>query len=1171
MQQIYQQPQLISVAPYLASYCVGYHKEYPISLHQQVFEPDFTMKPNYKAIKTFDPQQLVRYLQNHFPLIRRNIFQFEDQMRKLNQIFGQIVINGYHIDDFLKQFYFVLDKRLQRLFDDLDQHLIKLKVKQAQELIPGDYRIGDTRKHIRQKLIDMSNDFVTKFASRTNPQAYDREVIKIIDQILRIYELQKYDHGWHFIINITKFNLEDVLERACNNEPTQFQKIDELIESMFIISMKQVKDATEHENTSPLFVFNKDAVLSRFHSIINDRSDPQISINDLYYISKTVCMRDRRIIYNEFYDQINKELKEIAPEYFQFATTEKSEYQKKREELHKKLIKTQSDWESLKEDEIYYLILEDRINEEVLRKVPLTSERQLQQLQNLSAFANKSSKLQSDAVTLLKEILDHKDESKVYIETKLQEALDKAKQYYTKMTPGRTPSSNQIKQYVDSLYSELTNLLNSDISKFQGQMSQTDKSVEQQLAKNKQNPYLQQVQKELQKQQVRDHIQKEHENEMKSRYELVDFVIRSQYQQDLSKENASTKPTQPLNKIVIMEGSSIANEHYYGRQIENNQKPEQEGKYEQWINKNKSENSSSLSKNVDVASISKQHVLKNVGQPSDSEQFRKEYLEKNNQQTTKPDPKLIIQQEPPIKPDPLIDTQIQKQTKNPDPPIDPQQKAPSTEVDPPQKEPSTKTYPQQQQLSTNIYPFKDIHIKQPEASNPIELNQKNIIELNQSFQSQIQSGSESILEKDSENLNEIRQSENEVWEIDFILITPEILPSINKYTKGTKYGKKILITMKEFNSIEYVIQLFEDFNLQDKAYFLDFDVALELLAIFDKLISQEEVEDDVERLDSYIKMTYQKSTGRKNFGEQKNFFPFQDNRFLFYLVEKDPDSNQLIFYFDEQPNEDEMGEEFDQFLQMFQQIFQCEEFEISQVILPPQSKIKLDSFGADGNYIKYMMTVFTIIYEQQNIQRDIIINDDTIERAFWALNQYMELYTALQENEEDVRNTFIEMIEQAQKNNNTVIIKAIEEYYSKEGLENSSLQIQEIYDDFLQNKVIKQAFFSIDIVIQEQQQKYSLYVHLQKVAKTNFLKIFTLESYGEFNELMFNMLLINDGLFTYEIYQDFPRHKIFQEYSEVTLGAFYHLVIKKNLTPEEAMANLVFSVVPYSLILKKQE
>ncbi|CAD8110125.1 unnamed protein product [Paramecium primaurelia] len=1541
-------PQQIVITPYLASNSVGYHKEYPKSLYKQVFEPDIIMKPNYKAIKIFDPQELVRHLQKNFPLIRKNILQFDDQMKKLNLTFGHMIVNGFHIDDFLKKFFFVLDKRLHKFFDHLDQSVFKLDGKQSQELIPGDYRIGDTRQHIRQKLIDMSNDLVTKFASRKTPQEYDREVIKKIDQILRVYELLKYDQGWHFIINITKFNLEDLLEKVCNNDLTKFSTIDELIESMFLISIKQIKDATEHENTSPLFVFNKDVVLSKFHSIINDRTDPQMSTDDLYYVSKTVCMRDRRIIYNEFYNQINKELKEIAPEYFQFATTEKSEYLKKREELHKKLLKIQNDWESLKEDENYYLILEDRINEEDLRKVPLTSEQQLQQLQKLNIFANKASNLQYDAVTLFKDILDHKDNSKLLIESKLQEALEKAKQFYNKMTPGRTPQSNQIKQHVDSLYSELIILLNSDISKYQGQMSLTDKSIEQQLAKNKQNPYLQQVSKEIQRQQhVRDHMQKEQENEMKKRSELVneqiDLMIRQQYQRDLFKEDVSTRPNQPVNAGKIMEGSSITNEHYYEKKVANYQKPEQEaGKYEKKINNNKGQNVSSLSRDVYVASTPQYYVDKIMGQPVSSEQLREQLQNKYNQPPKKNDPyKEISKQEPPKKPDPPKEIPKQEPPKKPDPPKeipkqeppkkpdppkeipkqeppkkpdppkeipkqeppkkpdppkeipkqeppkkpdppkeipkqeppkkpdppkeipkqeppkkpdppkeipkqeppkkpdppkeipkqeppkkpdppkeipkqeppkkpdppkeipkqeppkkpdppkeipkqeppkkpdppkeipkqeppkkpdppkeipkqeppkkpdppkeipkqeppkkpdppkeipkqeppkkpdppkeipkqeppkkpdppkeipkqeppkkpdppkeipkqeppkkpDPPKEIPKQEPpkkpdppkeipkqEPPKKPDPPKEIPKQeppkkpdppkeipkQEPPKKPDPPKEIPKQEPpkKPDPPKEISkqeppkkpdppkeipmqephkklepqkymeqpnqkQKNVDPyaidfadnddldddefdndynpkaqqflqqqqpqrgLNQYQQPSIKPGNDFNLDSEEDNqkpqnLNEILQPDEEGEEIDQILITPENLPIINKYTKGTKFGKSTPITIQEFNTFDHVIQLFEDFIIQDEAYFLDFDETGQLLFIFEKLLSQEDPQEEIEEIDKYIQAKFFEKTQRTNFGEQRNFFPFEDNPFLFYLIEKDPLQKQLILYYDEQPKEDHMGEEFNQFLNIFQQLFLCEDYEISQVLLPAQSKKKLDSFGPDGKYLKYMLTVFTILYEQQAIQGDIIINDDTIARAFWALHQATELYTLLQENEEDVRNAFVDILQQAQNNDKTVQIATIEEPYSKQGIENLQQQVQEIYQDFLQNKAIKQSFFSIDIIIQ-QEQKYCLYVHLQKVAQLNFLKIFTLQSYGELNQQMLEFLLMDDGLFTQKVYMDFPRHNFFQEYSEVTLGAFYHLVVKKNLKPEEAMVNLVFSLVPYNLIFTKQE
>lgn len=44
------------------------------------------------------------------------------------------------------------------------------------------------------------------------------------------------------------------------------------------------------------------------------------------------------------------------------------------------------------------------------------------------------------------------------MQSKLTDALVKARQFYSKITPGRNPS-NQIKIFIDTLYDELVNLL----------------------------------------------------------------------------------------------------------------------------------------------------------------------------------------------------------------------------------------------------------------------------------------------------------------------------------------------------------------------------------------------------------------------------------------------------------------------------------------------------------------------------------------------------------------------------------------------------------------------------------------------------------------------------------------------------------------------------------------
>ena len=63
---------------------------------------------------------------------------------------------------------------------------------------------------------------------------------------MRIYDLFRYDQGWSFIIQISKFNLGDLLQRICDNNLKTVNTMQELIEYMMIISMKTIKDQTQH-------------------------------------------------------------------------------------------------------------------------------------------------------------------------------------------------------------------------------------------------------------------------------------------------------------------------------------------------------------------------------------------------------------------------------------------------------------------------------------------------------------------------------------------------------------------------------------------------------------------------------------------------------------------------------------------------------------------------------------------------------------------------------------------------------------------------------------------------------------------------------------------------------------------------------------------------------------
>ncbi|CAD8123004.1 unnamed protein product [Paramecium sonneborni] len=426
----------------------------------------------------------------------------------------------------------------------------------------------------------------------------------------------------------------------------------------------------------------------------------------------------------------------------------------------------------------------------------------------------------------------------------------------------------------------------------------------------------------------------------------------------------------------------------------------------------------------------------------------------------------------------------------------------------------------------------------------------------------------SYIFKQTEEQSFVEQSNSSDLYFEQILITSENLYLINKYTKATQYAKNTPIQIQEFNTYQHIVQLFEEFILQDKVYFLDFYETNQFMIIFGKLLFEENTLDDFDELNKHIQIRFQQKTQRINFCQQRNFFPFEDNPLLFYLIEKDPIQKQIVLYYDEDPKEIQI--ELNLFLNIFQQIFQCEDFQIFRAILNSKSNQKLDSFKPNCKYFKYMLTVFIMIYEQQTLQEYIMINDETSARAFWTLHQANEFSIQLQINKQYVKTTFVEMLEQAQNKSTTVTIAIIEEPYSYQGILNLSQQISDIQYYFRSNKIIKHSFISIVLTIQ-QQQRLNFYVHLQKSSQLHFLKIYTLSNYEELNQQILKVILNDDGIFIQQVYIDVSRHNMFQEYSEITLGAFYHLVIKKNLKSEEAMTNLIYSLIPYSLIFTQLE
>jgi hypothetical protein len=208
--------------------------------------------------------------------------------------------------------------------DSFDTKIILKEVYIDNPEIPGDFQLGIlryiiskpfARNHIRDRLIKLSNRLYDRFGGVSTPIEYDREVLKKIESILRVYDFLRHDSSWSFLISKTQFNLATIL-REVGQQRRECHGIKDLIESFFVLAIKKIMDEAQYalDNNTPLFLCNKDVVLEKFHSILKDRMENNLTSQDVAHIARSVISKDRRVVYQEIYIQINTELEKIAPE-----------------------------------------------------------------------------------------------------------------------------------------------------------------------------------------------------------------------------------------------------------------------------------------------------------------------------------------------------------------------------------------------------------------------------------------------------------------------------------------------------------------------------------------------------------------------------------------------------------------------------------------------------------------------------------------------------------------------------------------------------------------------------------------------------------------------------------------------------------------------------------------
>lgn len=151
---------------------------------------------------------------------------------------------------------------------------------------------------MREKLIKISNKLYEKFGAVPTPTEYDREILKRIETILRVYDLLRHDSSFSFVISRTQINLSHILAEVVENR-CECKGLRDLLENCFVISMRKFIDETSYalESNTPLFLCNKELVLEKFHSILKDRMENNLTPKDIIDIARSVIAKDRRVIH----------------------------------------------------------------------------------------------------------------------------------------------------------------------------------------------------------------------------------------------------------------------------------------------------------------------------------------------------------------------------------------------------------------------------------------------------------------------------------------------------------------------------------------------------------------------------------------------------------------------------------------------------------------------------------------------------------------------------------------------------------------------------------------------------------------------------------------------------------------------------------------------------------
>ena len=114
--------------------------------------------------------------------------------------------------------------------------------------------------------------------------------------------------------------------------------------------------------------------------------DDETTKLDVYHILKCLTVKDRNMINQDFYSQINKILQDQSPELFGKSFKNADDLKNGKEDLYKDILKIRKDWDSLIKDKNYQIIYQGFNIESILIQSPHYQDHEYDRLNRIVDF-----------------------------------------------------------------------------------------------------------------------------------------------------------------------------------------------------------------------------------------------------------------------------------------------------------------------------------------------------------------------------------------------------------------------------------------------------------------------------------------------------------------------------------------------------------------------------------------------------------------------------------------------------------------------------------------------------------------------------------------------------------------------------------------------------------------